>query len=100
MQNREMYPPEHPCEIEYTNMFQCIQRFRDIMNIGTLLYEDIETELSNHRIKLVEAGWSEDHIKDFQNWAASSTIWEEQIPRRIRTLGNQRTFQDIKARSK
>src|SRR5574343_543196 len=100
MWNHEVQAPEFPCQIDYTDPTQCMQRFLDLLNIGTMLYDDVDAELSKHRIKLREAGWDEIHIQNFQSWALCQTIWEDQIPRRIRELGNQRIYRDIKERSK
>jgi len=69
-----------------------IRYFRDLFNLSKLLKNGLEYELAKFRKQLLEAGWSEDRINQFQCVATCGTVYEQYIPRPIRNRGDWKEY--------
>lgn len=57
-----------------------IQHFRDVVNLGELLWEDINKERFDFRKKLMDIGWAEEEIAEMEERAYRYTRFESELP--------------------
>jgi len=83
---------------DFTDRHTVISTFRDYYNFSQFF--DYQKSIDILKEQLLELGWSRKIITEMEQIATSRTIYESLIPHKIKEQGDQRTYQDMKFRSK
>jgi len=86
------------CKTNLADRYTCVRHFRDLMNLSRFI--DFDKEFVKFKKRLLELGWSSSNIREMETQAASFTVYEQDIPHRIREAGSQKEWNSMKARSK
>ncbi|MHA1169669.1 MAG: hypothetical protein ACTSRU_17715 [Candidatus Hodarchaeales archaeon] len=77
-----------PCWVDLTNVYEIVQHFRDLANIGPMLDIDLMNEISCFRRLLLKHGWAREYIISFEERAYSRTIYEQYLPHMQKEAGD------------
>lgn len=84
--------------INMTNEWQIVLHFRDLINIGPMLEMDVDKEIWKFKKKCKETGYGKEQIENFIKKACVHTIYEKQMPHRIKDKGEQAEWAKDKGR--
>ena len=84
--------------IDMTREWQIILHFRDLINIGPMLCMNVDEEIWKFKKKCREANYDDKKIEAFIEKACVHTIYERQMPHRIKDKGNQTEWAQNKGR--
>ncbi len=87
-----------PCQIDLFDDRQVVQRFRDLLNVGSMLAIDVDEEIYKFRQELKAFGYGHDAIQALQELACISSRYESELEHPIRNLGNRRNYEANKGR--
>lgn len=87
-------------QLDVSDEYAVAQYLRELISFNKLLVNDFDTEYNKLRDLLIKAGWSEQKLLQLVENGCKGTLYEREIPCRIKEQGDVTEYNSNKGRWK